>query len=197
IELLLGYSVGQGEPDEISDDLFALELAFSILEAYTATLSFLDQGQEAIVRQLSQLGPLLSNLTWHSESRGRQVQILEIRLILNITNNNPPLCDDFSIPDLVGALAGIILSNFGLVSEDFVDDKKDSLLDTVILALGALINLTEWSGASRKLIFKLRSTSTTFLDGFLQLFTEGWEAISEVSAFSNIFTFLCGLTLSG
>jgi hypothetical protein len=117
--------------------------------------------------------------------------MLEIRLILNITNNNPRLCDDFSIPDLVGALAGIILSNFGLVSEDSAGDKKDSVLDTVILALGALINLTEWSGTSRKLMFELRNASTTLLDAFLLLFAEGWEAISEVSALYNIFTFSC------
>jgi hypothetical protein len=186
IDLLLGHSL-----EETSNDLFAVELELSILETYTSTVSFLGEGQEAVVRRLSQLGPHLSNLQLHSESRSRQIQMLEIRLILNITNNNPRLCDDFSIPDLVGALAGIILSNFGLVSEDSASDKKDSVLDTVILALGALINLTEWSGSSRKLIFKLRNASTTLLDGFLLLFAEGWEAVSEVSALYNIITFSC------
>jgi NAD dependent epimerase/dehydratase family enzyme len=103
-------------------------------------------------------------------------------LILNITNNNSRLCEDFSTPELVQALSKIILENFGSVAEELAsNERKESLLDTVILALGALINLTEWSGTARRLILSSRSDETTHLDGLITLFSDGLESISEVS----------------
>lgn len=171
-----------------SNDLLVLELAFSILESYTVGLGQLESGQEVILRGLSQLGWLLAELAPQSGPLSRQIQGLEIRLVLNITNNNSRLCEDFSTPELVRGLANIILLNFGSVAEELAaSEKKESVLDTVILALGALINLTEWSGAARRLIFEESSSSsgsegstTTLLDGLIELFSEGWEATAEV-----------------
>ncbi|OAX83458.1 hypothetical protein ACJ72_02176 [Emergomyces africanus] len=183
VDMLLQHSV---LPEQIrdaqTDDLLILELALSILESYTVVLNSLDPNQEKILKKLSRLGPLLSQLPRYSEPCCRQVQLLEIRLILNLTNNNPSLCEDFSTPELINGLMGIVLSNFGLVSEDFASDKRDSFLDAVILALGTLINLTEWNETARQLILKTRSGPTTFLDKLLQLFKDGWEKTSEADS---------------
>ncbi|PGH29566.1 hypothetical protein GX50_07680 [[Emmonsia] crescens] len=183
VGLLLQHSVlPEQMQDAKTDDFLILELAFSILESYTVVQNSLDPSQEKILKKLSRLGPLLSQLSRYSEGCCRQIQLLEIRLILNLTNNNPSLCEDFSTPELIRALMAIVLSNFGLVSEDFASDKKDSLLDAVILALGTLINLTEWNETARQLILKTRSGSTTFLDRLLQLFKDGWEKTSEADS---------------
>lgn len=201
VELLL-----QQELTDKPDDLLTLELSLSILESYTVGVGQqLEPRQESILRSLSQLGPLLADLTRRSKTsvRRRQLQGLEIRLILNITNNNSRLCEDFSTPELIRALSDIVLTDFGSVAEELqvvaagattvatgkgkvngngnVGEKKESLLDTVILALGALINLTEWSGQARELAMELRTDGdTTLLDGFVRLFREGWEGVSEV-----------------
>ncbi|KAK2797748.1 hypothetical protein FQN50_009077 [Emmonsiellopsis sp. PD_5] len=180
VDLLLQHSIIPQDRDINSLDFFIIELVFSILESYTVVLGSLNQNQEEIVKKLSQLGPLLSRLSRYPETCGRQIQLLEIRLILNLTNNNPSLCEGFSTPEIIGALMTIILPGFELVSEDFSSEKKDSLLDTVILALGALINLTEWNATARQLILKTRNDSTTFLDNLLGLFQEKWETTSEV-----------------
>ncbi|OJD14742.1 hypothetical protein AJ78_04940 [Emergomyces pasteurianus Ep9510] len=183
VDVLLQHSI---LPEQIrdtqTDDLLILELAFSILESYTVVLNSLDPSQEKILKKLSRLGHLLSQLPRYSEPCCRQVQLLEIRLILNLTNNNPSLCENFSTPELISGLMAIVLPNFGLVSEDFASDKRDSLLDAVILALGTLINLTEWNETARQLILKARSGSTTFLDRLLQLFKDGWEKTSEADS---------------
>ncbi|PGH16906.1 hypothetical protein AJ80_05050 [Polytolypa hystricis UAMH7299] len=167
----LSSQVGAAEPNMN----YILELAFSILESYTIAPGTLDEGKEKILKNL-RLGSHLSRLSSDSALCDRQTQILilEIRLILNLTNNNPTLCEDFSTPELIQALLEIALSKFGMVSDDPSPDRKDSVLDTVILALGALINLTEWSATSRKLVLK-----SGFLDRLLQAFKEGRQVTSE------------------
>lgn len=180
VELLLQYSLGGGA---LEDDLLVLEMTFSILESYTVGLPCLDGEQEKILKRLARLGSLLAQLGERTDALSRQIQILQIRLILNITNNNPSLCDDFATPDLVGALARLVLVNFGAVAEDLASgsgDKKESLLDTVILALGTLINLGECSGASRRLFLQMKSGEAVLVDGLMELFTSGLEVISEV-----------------
>lgn len=229
VQLLLQQSL----PDDTeSDGLLVLELCLSILESYTVGLGQLEPSQESVLRGLSKLGPLLADLTRQStDTRRRHLQGLEIRLVLNITNNNSRLCDDFSTPELIRALSEIVLVNFesvdvelhaalgsattaataGKGTENFEFntvigngvEKNESLLDTVILALGALINLTEWSGTARRLIHdshergtatntkatKTKTTTTNLVDGFVRLFTEGWEGVSEVS-FPSVHTYL-------
>ncbi|PGG99881.1 hypothetical protein GX51_06092 [Blastomyces parvus] len=185
VDLLLQHSVLPEQiQDAKTDDILLLELTFSALESYTVALNSLEASQEQILKRLSRLGPLLLQLSRYSEPCCRQIQLLEIRLILNLTNNNPSLCEDFSTPELIRALMAIVLSNFGLVSEDFASDRRDSLLDTVILALGTLINLTEWNETARQLILQTRSglAATTFLDRLLQLFKDGWEKTSEADS---------------
>ncbi|EER40851.1 conserved hypothetical protein [Histoplasma capsulatum H143] len=181
INLLLQRSVLPKQvQDAKTDDFLILELTFSILESYTVVLNSLEPSQEKLLKRLSGLGPLLFQLSSRcSQPCYRQIQLLEIRLILNLTNNNPSLCEDFSTPELIQALMAIVMSNFGLVSEDFASDRRDSLLDVVILALGTLINLTEWNETARQLILKTPSGSTTFLNRLLQLFKDGWDKTSE------------------
>ncbi|KAG5290471.1 WAPL superfamily domain-containing protein [Histoplasma capsulatum G186AR] len=184
VNLLLQRSVLPKQvQDAKTDDFLILELTFSILESYTVVLNSLEPSQEKLLKRLSGLGPLLFQLSSRcSQPCYRQIQLLEIRLILNLTNNNPSLCEDFSTPELIQALMAIVMSNFGLVSEDFAGDRRDSLLDVVILALGTLINLTEWNETARQLILKTPSGSTTFLNRLLQLFKDGWDKTSEADS---------------
>ncbi|KAI1908209.1 hypothetical protein LOZ61_005678 [Ophidiomyces ophidiicola] len=173
----------QHSQDGAKGDLFILEITFSILESYTVGLPSLDGEEEKILQSLSRLGSLLAQLIERSDAPSRQIQILQIRLILNITNNNPSLCEDFATSDLIGALARLVLSNFGAVAEDLASsEKKESLLDTVILALGTLINLTEWSRTSRQLFLRMKHGSTVLVDGLTELFVEGLETISEADS---------------
>lgn len=180
VAILLRHSRELQASSALPNNFLALELVFSILESYTVEMSSLGAEQELTIKQMSSLGPFLSFLTEQGNAPSRQLQILNIRLILNVTNNNPPLCEDFATSELIGALVEIILSKFGLVSEDFVGEKREPVLDIVILALGTLINLTEWSEASRKLVLRCQKNSAMFIDGLLQLFMSGLDAIFEV-----------------
>ncbi|KGO39916.1 Wings apart-like protein [Penicillium expansum] len=148
-------------------------MGFSILEASTALAESLTKEDWDILDPLSGLHSLLC-----SESGTiSQIQPLYIRLILNITNSNPSLCDRFATPEMVGGLVHIVSANFGDLTEDALGQANNSL-DSVILALGALINLTEQSGASRSIFLHSAGTSKPLLDQLLHLFITHVDSIS-------------------
>lgn len=182
VELVLQHSVSEEAIDAESGSFAILETSISILESYTVLPDSLDQSKERIIGELSRLGSFLARLSLEPTFQSRHLQMLGVRLILNLTNNKPDLCEEFSTRDTLTALTEMILGNFGMVSEEASgsDDRKDSLLDIVILALGALINLTEWSTVSRQLMLTMRRNSTTFLDCLLQLFQDVRDSVSKV-----------------
>lgn len=179
VTLLLQHSSKSRDASFTLNDYLVLELTLSILDAYTTFPGPLGDGLENAIKGLSRLGDFLSSLEGYDGSRSRRIQMSFIRLILNITNNNQSLCEEFATPELIEALVDIIQTNFKCVSEGSIGKKSDSL-DIVILALGALINLTEESGKSRKLFLGSNTESGSSLDRFLHLFSTGLESVSEV-----------------
>lgn len=150
-------------------------MGFSILEASTALAESLTKEHWDILDPLSELHSLLCL----ESGTVSQIQPLYIRLILNITNSNPSLCDRFANLEMVGGLVHIVSANFGDLTEDALGQANNSL-DSVILALGALINLTEQSEASRSIFLYSAGSSKPFLDQLLHLFMTHVESISTV-----------------
>lgn len=150
-------------------------MGFSVLEASTALAESLKKEHWDILDPLSELHSLLRL----ESDTASQIQPLYIRLILNVTNSNPPLCDRFANPEMVGGLVHIVSENFGDLTEDALG-KANNSLDSVILALGALINLTEQSEASRSIFLHSAGSSKHFLDQLLHLFMTHVESISTV-----------------
>ncbi|KAJ5810897.1 Wings apart-like protein [Penicillium robsamsonii] len=148
-------------------------MGFSILEASTTLAESFTKEHWDILDPLSELHSLLCL----EPGTVSQIQTLYIRLILNITNSNPLLCDRFANPEMVGGLVHIVSANFGDLTEDALGQANNSL-DSVILALGALINLTEQSEASRSIFFHSTRSSKPFLDQLLHLFMTHVESIS-------------------
>ncbi|KAJ5373584.1 Wings apart-like protein [Penicillium concentricum] len=148
-------------------------MGFSILEASTALAESFTKEHWDILDPLSELHSLLCL----EPGTVSQIQPLYIRLILNITNSNPLLCDRFANPEMVGGLVHIVSANFGDLTEDALGQANNSL-DSVILALGALINLTEQSEASRSIFLHSAGSSRPFLDQLLHLFMTHVESIS-------------------
>ncbi|KAK2749175.1 hypothetical protein FQN57_006790 [Myotisia sp. PD_48] len=171
-----------------AESLLTFELTFSILESYTINTLALGEAQQETLKRLSRLGGLFSKLQHQSDGRSRQIQVLEIRLILNITNNNPTLCEEFSSGEFIGVMTEMVLASFQSVGQSIEDKEepgaqKDSLLDTVILALGALINLTEWSDRARRAIMKPQAGSNQpLVDQLLPLFVNGLATIAEADS---------------
>ncbi|KAJ9300294.1 hypothetical protein DTO271G3_2411 [Paecilomyces variotii] len=183
VEILVRNSDHLG--DSLSaESLSILEYTLSILEAHTTLpdKSRFEDGRENPIKAVSSLGTLLYSLEETHDHRLKEIQVLYIRLVLNITNNNTSLCEDFSTPELVRSLVEIVLKDFERVSEMVSEEKKESI-DAVILALGTLINLTEETATPRKLILEEMTQSGSLLDRLLSLFSSGIEAVSEADSF--------------
>ncbi|KAL4959178.1 WAPL family protein [Aspergillus stella-maris] len=159
-----------------ADHFRFLELVFSILENYSIISESFDYDHAQCFKRLSQLHGLLT--LGHLDS-SRQMLLSYIRAILNITNKEPALCDSFAVPAIVCNLASIVIKDLRDMSGDSID-KESSLLDEIILALGALINLSENTERSRDILTDSDSHAATLLHQLLEQFFARVTSIDQV-----------------
>ena len=172
------FSTLPPQPDEIS--VICLELAVSVLESCTINNAaecqpFLWAG-ETLERVIGLL-PLLSQLNGEECGTSRT---LTLRLYLNLTNNSPGLCEDFSTPEVISVIFRIVVSHFERLADSTLEIDKTLLLDDLILSLGSLINLADLSKIARQLVMDLRCGSQSYLDILLELFMNKSKNAAEV-----------------
>lgn len=172
------FSTSPPQPDEIS--VVCLELAVSILESCTISNAAECQASlwagETLERVIGLL-PLLS--LWKGEGCGMS-RTLTLRLYLNLTNNSPGLCEDFSTPEVISVMFRIVVSHFEQLAGSTLEIDKTLLLDDLILTLGSLINLADLSKIARQLVMDLRYRSQSYLDTFIELFMNKSKNAAEV-----------------
>ncbi len=178
IQILLRISPIQLVEDEGS--VLVMESTISIMESLTLSKNWAQDGGLEIAKKLSGLGPLLGQLTLSPAGSSIRSRHLILRLILNITNKDSDLCDAFSEPALVLAI-------FGIVKRDFLQTPmlintvlKESKLEGVILALGALSNLAEHSKLFRQGMLECSLDGRSVVDWIAFAFRDQVEAASEV-----------------
>ena len=172
------FSTMPPQPGEIS--VVSLELAVSILESCTINNAAECQASlwagETLKRVIGLL-PLLS--LWKGEDCGSS-RTLTLRLYLNLTNNSPGLCEDFSTPEVISVMFGIVISHFEQLARSTPDIDKSLLLDDLILTLGSLINLADLSRIARQLVMSLDYGDQSCLDTLLELFMNRSKNAAEV-----------------
>ncbi|KAF7717868.1 WAPL domain-containing protein [Penicillium ucsense] len=154
-----------------------LALGLSIIEAYSVLGNQSQDDERDALGALSELHSLL-HVDKDSDPKRQHIQTLYLRVLLNVTNSNPTLCDKFAIPDMIDKLSAVAVAQFGHVTEDTLSQETNSL-NTVILALGALINLVEKSAMSRKMFLRSTSAHISILDQLLRLFLTHVDSISQ------------------
>ena len=178
------FSTMPPQPGSIS--VVSLELAVSILES--CTINNAAECQASLwtgetLKRVTGLLPLLS--VWKREDCGLS-RTLTLRLYLNLTNNSPGLCKDFSTPELISVLFGIVVSHFEQLAGSMLDIDKSLLLDDLILTLGSLINLADLSGIARQLVMNLDCGGQSCLDILLELFINKSKNAAEVRISSAV-----------
>lgn len=160
------------------DGLHVLIMGLSILEVHITSKNPIQEDQLDALSVLCDMHCLL-RLNKDANATRQQVQTLYLRVILNTTNSNPKLCDKLATAAMIEELATIAMARFGDLTEDTLAQENNPL-DTVILALGALINLVEQSEASRTMFLKSGSVQQTILDQLLRLYLAHVDSISKV-----------------
>lgn len=155
-------------------------MVFSVLEAFTASSESAKQEYCDMVEPLSSLHALFYLKSDNLDAISQQIQPLFIRVILNVTNSKRAICDKFATREMVGGLVHMVTANFGDLTEDALGQENNAL-DSVILALGALINLTEQSETSRTIFLDSAGPDQSFLECLTRLFTNFVDSISTVS----------------
>jgi len=180
VDLLLSKSPrGDGSCASLPKESQVLELGLSILEVHTTSGGPAREEHRKILSLLNDMHGLLCAKD-NSDTASQQMQMLYIRVILNMTNNDPMLCDSFATYAMVGQLAEVAITNFGDLTEDSLAQENNTL-DTVILALGALINLTEQSEASRAIFVHATRGGQSLLGRLSRLFMDNVDSTSKVT----------------
>ena len=174
----------QQSPLATASEMFTLKLAVSTLESSTTSGSAMCDETVWTGETIERLIGLLPTIEiWpESEEMFGSLRTLVLRLYLNITNNNPSLCEAFSRPEVVRAMFRIIGSHFHSLTDDARRDTQALLLDNLILSLGFLINLAEWSDDARRLVLSFERDTDSPLETLLQLFQRKLQRAAEVSA---------------
>jgi len=162
---LQGYKSGKdGETD-----ILLLEAVLSTLESSSLVPSSKAKKLGWTDSHLRVLASILTTILSAAEPLPGDVEILALRLTLNLTNNNPRACAPFANPAIAQPLLASITTRFGSLSSAADEEQHLSNLDRLILALGALINLAEWSDGARQAVI---AGSEAALAGAVRLFIE-------------------------
>ncbi|KAL4949607.1 wings apart-like protein regulation of heterochromatin-domain-containing protein [Aspergillus filifer] len=182
VTLMESFAPGDLNNSSLADHFRFLALGFSILENYSVISESFDHDHAQCFQRLSQLHGLLT--LGHSDSN-RQMLLSYIRAVLNLTNKEPALCDSFAVPAIVCNLAIIVIKDLRLMSGDSID-KESSLLDEIILALGALINLSENTERSRDILTDSDSHPATLLHQLLEQFFARVTSIDQANSVPEV-----------
>lgn len=157
-----------------------IQLSVSILETWTICKDPSYKDTTWTDNTLGIVIGLLSRLDSLAKADVGTLRTLTLRLYLNLTNNNPELCTAFSKPSVIGSMLNTVVSHFQSLSEATTQEMPEVMLDNLILALGSMINLAEWSDAVRLIVMRLEFTNTCFIDILLQLFSRKQSTAAEV-----------------
>lgn len=162
-----------------TDELLETRLAISILESCTISGANHDDSQW-VGATLAPILAILPRLAQVSLIDSEGTQRLALRLYLNLTNNNPRLCQEFAKVDVIRSILDIIESHSRILSNPEQQSNSPAALDTMILALGTLINLVEWSAAVRHIMISTETKDDCFVDTLVKLFTARLKIVAEV-----------------
>jgi len=165
-----------------------LHLTLSLLEYHS--LSFVSGSEDSKLRDeyISIIRIITNGLlkTGLDEFMSSRIQFL--RLALNITNNNSHASDVLATPIFMRDIFSAIITAFNLTSTLLPEEERLVSVDCLILMLGVMINLVEWSIRDNAHVFILDDSS---LGDALQIFSENVGKASDVC---DALFFLDGMT---
>ncbi|KAF2128516.1 hypothetical protein P153DRAFT_342306 [Dothidotthia symphoricarpi CBS 119687] len=156
-----------------AQDTTVLELVFSILEAVSVSPKQKQNlWSSRVLQRLADLIPILL------ETKNASPIMLAIKLCMNLTNNKPKACQPFSGATFVQPLVRSICHRFELLHTGLGQEVQTEVRDSLILSLGAMINLAEFSDQARVHVDDGEKLTATLL----KIFLEGSERASQAES---------------
>ena len=167
-----------GAVDQSLSRVTEAELALSALESDSIHLAGTTGENNWSSKALHRFADSTIALSRLFEANGGINESLLLRLCLNLTNNNPKVCEIIGNPEIVTSLARSVTSRFGEPLDTLSEELRASVLDRLILCLGTLINLAEFSETAR---LSLVADGDASIQGLLEAFAVGLKRSMEVS----------------
>ena len=165
-----------------SGSVLTLESAISALEFSALSRGLLEDGYNTAAERLHVLGPLLTKVEVLPKEHHDKIEQLVLRLTISVTNNNTMLCESLGQTALISAISAIVKKNF-LELAEYADSGQildEAKLESVVLALGSLINFAECSHSSRRSMNLIDDTGGSTVDWLVAAFTKRAGKASEV-----------------
>ena len=165
-----------------SGSVLTLESAISALEFAALSRGLLEDGYNTTAERLHVLGPLLTEVEVLPKEHHDKIEQLVLRLTISVTNNNDVLCERLGQTALILAISAIVKKNF-LELAEYADSGQildEAKLESVVLALGSLINFAECSHSSRRSMNLIDDTGGSTVDWLVAAFTKRAGKASEV-----------------
>lgn len=142
-----------------ADPLF-VELPVSILESYSigrdSTQDFRFPEQD-----LDILANIVPGVMQLEVNDFQPIQLLILRLHINLTNHRPDICDKFGKPSVIKTLVSTAYSAFEALAGPLEEEARLIQLDMLVLSLALMINFAEMSD----------SAGLSFVEGTLYHYT--------------------------
>ncbi|KAF2680153.1 hypothetical protein K458DRAFT_345610 [Lentithecium fluviatile CBS 122367] len=147
-----------------AQDRLILATTFSILESLSVSHDKQATWSNGILSRLADITPVFFEGNSASPIR------LVIRLCMNLTNNKPKACQLFAWPSFVLPLLRSISQKFKLLATELEEERRTEVLEDLILSLGAMINLAEYSDQARASVVR---DGEGLIGDLVEIFLEG------------------------
>ena len=154
-----------------AQDIMTLNLAFSITEAASISNETQATWSNDVLQRL------VSMMTVFFNARGVSPIKLAVRLCVLLTNNKPKACELFAGPPFVQSLVGFISHEFDQLASGLEETEAANAREALILSLGAVINIAEFSDQARK---SVASNGDELIDALAKTFLVGSEQAAQV-----------------
>jgi hypothetical protein len=123
---------------------------------------------------------ILESTLKNASDEFKVLQLLVVRLTLNVTNSNPRASDVFATPQIMHVMGQAVIANFSLLSNFMVEEERIKLVDHLVLMLGVMMNFAECSVSARRCFHELKDSGQDPLDDLVRIFVENLGKTFEV-----------------
>ncbi|KAI8940962.1 hypothetical protein NX059_002213 [Plenodomus lindquistii] len=162
------------------NDYTVLFLVISVLESVSSSRQKQSLWSIKNIERVSEFMPVVLDLEDTFST------ILALKLCMHLTNNKPKACFPFSGRKFVQTLACTVTRNFKRLGSELTQEERITVLEILILSLGALINLAEFSDQARLNVDDGQEMVKTLVRIFLEGSERAAQAQSMEESQSNV-----------
>ena len=168
------------EGSERDDGLENVQLLLSLLEIACANHEL--SGPGLSMPLISGLGGSIADVMTVARQVRPETEHSCLRLIVSLSNNEPEVCEVLAEGSLMSSVFQVIDDHFlpmaALAAQ--AQEFDPAQLESVILAVGCLLNLAECAEAARETMLKRDSGGTSLVDRLVDIFNSHVDQTSEV-----------------